>query len=78
MKNAAMSQESKLGQMVVSVSNCTTEVKEKGDEDSRVEMVLQSQSSGDNTLDARNNKRKGNNKAKKSKKSKGKKKWRDK
>ncbi|PWA77686.1 uvrD-like Helicase, ATP-binding domain, P-loop containing nucleoside triphosphate hydrolase [Artemisia annua] len=71
MKNAAMSQESKVGQMVVLVSSCTSEVKEKGDEDSQVEML---KNSGDNTQDARNNKGKGNNKAKKSKKNKGKKK----
>ncbi|GKD86976.1 hypothetical protein Tco_1358130, partial [Tanacetum coccineum] len=56
--------------MVVSVSTCTTEVKEKGDEVSPVELVLENQSSGDNTQDSRNNKGKGNKKAKKSKKNK--------
>ncbi|PWA64845.1 uvrD-like Helicase, ATP-binding domain, P-loop containing nucleoside triphosphate hydrolase [Artemisia annua] len=74
LKNCFMSQESKVGHIVVSGSSCAAEVKETGDEDSLVEMMSENHSSGDSTQDARNKKGKGNNKVKKSKKNKGKKK----
>ena len=49
LKNFVVIQESKVEQMVVSGSSCTTEVKETGDEDSLGDVVTESHSSGDNT-----------------------------